>query len=428
MFVEYQSLSMNNFGIRQLIFIKTFLIFIITIFLLTFSTSIFAQGERETESYQAGQKLFKDNCASCHKLDRKMTGPALKGSHTKYPKEWLYSWIKNSQAMVKGGDPDALKIFNEYNGSVMTSFALSNAEIDNILEYIKVESEVPLPVEGGGAGGPGIAASGNYTTIYIAIIAVLLAIVLFILSRITGTLSRLVKESIGEVVPEPIPLLKKIFSPKMMAALALAFFVWLGYAMVDNAQILGRQQGYQPDQPIKFSHKLHAGTHQIDCQYCHSGASKGKSAVIPSPNVCMNCHKAVNSGPVYGRTEIQKIYDAVGWDGNQYVEGAKTKPIEWIKIHNLPDHVFFSHAQHVNAGGLECQTCHGEVEEMEVVRQEASLGMGWCVNCHRKTSVNFVGNDYYQSYEKYHEDLKNKKIKNVSVEDIGGLECQKCHY
>ena len=113
---------------------------------------------------------------------------------------------------------------------------------------------------------------------------------------------------------------------------------------------------------------------------------------------------------------------------------SKAKPVEWIKIHNLPDHVYFNHAQHVNAGKVQCQTCHGPITEMDKVYQFSELSMGWCVNCHRETKVNFFnekdssGNKFYSIYEKFHNDLKNKRMDSVTVKDIGGIECQKCHY
>jgi len=373
----------------------------------------------------AGETIFKGQCTSCHKIHEQLIGPALAGVHTKYEREWLYKWIKNSQALVKAGDEQAVAIFEEYNKSVMTAFALSNDEIDDVLEYIKVETE--KGPETAAVGGAEVEES-NTMTIFLGVIMALLLIIMLILSRVTGTLGEMVREKLGEWVPVAPSLDQKYFNKKVMAAVSLLLVVFLGYSAVDGAQTLGRQKGYAPTQPIKFSHELHAGTLEINCQYCHSGAAKGKSAVIPSANICMNCHKAVKKGPKYGTEEIAKIYAAVGWDGVKYIEGYKERPIEWIRIHNLPDHVYFNHAQHVTAGGVECQTCHGQIQEMEVVEQHSSLGMGWCINCHRETEVNFEGNDYYKVYEKYHSDLKSGKIKKITVEDIGGLECQKCHY
>jgi hypothetical protein len=160
---------------------------------------------------------------------------------------------------------------------------------------------------------------------------------------------------------------------------------------------------------------LHAGEYGIECEYCHSGATKSKNAWIPSANVCMNCHKLINEGPKYGTEEIQKIYDAIGFDPatKQYIEGYEQKPIEWVRIHNLPDHAYFNHAQHVVVGGLECQTCHGPIEEMEVVYQYSTLGMGWCINCHREEKVKTLGKENPEG---------------LTVEDMGGLDCARCHY
>ncbi|MFT7603173.1 MAG: hypothetical protein ACI8VT_000738, partial [Saprospiraceae bacterium] len=257
------------------------------------------------------------------------------------------------------------------------------------------------------------------------------------------------------------------------------------YTTVNNAIDLGRQQGYQPDQPIKFSHVTHAGLNKVDCQYCHDGARRSKHSVIPAANTCMNCHTAIEKGSNYGTAEISKIYASIGYDPNTktYVDnydqmseadiekifkdwiganykkdkdvstldragerevenqwmGIKTSltndtkkkiqgPIEWTKIHNLPDHVYFNHSQHVSVGKVECQQCHGPVEKMQVVEQYAPLSMGWCINCHRTTDVKFGDNPYYESYQKYHDQIKNGERSSVTVEEIGGLECQKCHY
>jgi hypothetical protein len=189
-------------------------------------------------------------------------------------------------------------------------------------------------------------------------------------------------------------------------------FVWWVSATTVKARSVGLHKGYQPVQPIAFSHKLHAGQYKIACQYCHVGVEKGKSATIPSTNICMNCHNYIQEGSRYGTKEIAKILES--WETG--------KPIEWVRIHNLPDLVYFNHAQHVKVGGIACQTCHGPVEEMEEVYQYSDLSMGWCINCHRQTKVDLTANPYY---ERLHQALKEKT---VTVEQIGGLECSKCHY
>jgi hypothetical protein len=217
-----------------------------------------------------------------------------------------------------------------------------------------------------------------------------------------------------------------------------------GYLVAKGAINLGRQQGYQPSQPIYFSHKVHAGINQINCLYCHGNAWESKHAAIPSLNVCMNCHKAISTyekGPklldgegneINGTAEIQKLYDYAGFSEGQVWDPAKAKQIEWIKIHNLPDHVYFNHAQHIRVGKVQCQTCHGPVQDMDKVYQASDLSMGWCVNCHRETKVDFnrdsTGNQFYSIYEKFHNDIKAGKMDSVTVKDIGGINCQKCHY
>jgi hypothetical protein len=185
----------------------------------------------------------------------------------------------------------------------------------------------------------------------------------------------------------------------------------LGKATIDGLYGVGIHQGYAPTQPIAFSHKLHAGDYKIACNYCHTGVNKGKGANIPAANICMNCHNAIKQGS----PEIQKIYRAI----------EKNEPIQWVRVHNLPDFAYFNHAQHTNVGGLECSNCHGEVEQMEVMQQRSSLTMGWCIDCHRKTDVNSEGNAYYDKMIAVH--AKNHK-EPLKVKDIGGLECSKCHY
>jgi hypothetical protein len=244
--------------------------------------------------------------------------------------------------------------------------------------------------------------------------------------------------------PEPVPFWKN----KVYLLLgALVFFVLGGYFLAQAAIGLGRQKDYQPDQPIYYSHKVHAGTNQISCLYCHTGAQIGKHANIPSVNVCMNCHMAINEyggekiyredgTEVNGTAEIQKLYKYAGYDpsvSKNWDALNSKKPIEWVRVHNLPDHVYFNHSQHVVAGKVACQTCHGPMQEMGVAKQYADLSMGWCINCHRESKVQFNdakgnGNQFYSIYEKFHQDIKNNKYDSVTVEMIGGTECQKCHY
>lgn len=199
----------------------------------------------------------------------------------------------------------------------------------------------------------------------------------------------------------------------------LGAFSYQLFMLYEEAVKLGRSENYQPDQPIKFSHKVHAGDNQIDCMYCHHTADESKSANIPSTNLCMNCHVIVREGSRSGRFEIDKLVKA-------HEEG---RSIEWIRIHQLPDHVFFAHAQHVGAGKQDCASCHGAVEEMHIVKQENDLSMGWCLECHRDTKVDFENNEYYHSvFEDFHKDLDAGVRDSIMASDIGANECAKCHY
>lgn len=202
---------------------------------------------------------------------------------------------------------------------------------------------------------------------------------------------------------------------------ALVFVGAFGYqlGMIYNEAVkLGRSQGYMPDQPIKFSHKVHAFDNQIDCMYCHYTAEESKTANIPSTELCMNCHIVVREGTHSGKFEIEKLVEA-------HEEG---RSVEWIRVHQLPDHAFFSHAQHVGAGKLDCIDCHGDIEQMHIVQQVNDLSMSWCLECHRETRVDFVDNDYYKTFEALHRDLVSGKRDSVVAADIGANECAKCHY
>lgn len=130
----------------------------------------------------------------------------------------------------------------------------------------------------------------------------------------------------------------------------------------------GNQQGYAPVQPISFSHKIHAGDNRIPCLYCHSAAEKSGVAGIPAASTCMNCHSQV----LKDSPEIKEIALALAHD----------RPIEWVRVHNLPRHVTFDHSRHVVAG-IGCRQCHGPVETMTRVEQSETLSMGMCLSCHR---------------------------------------------
>ncbi|WP_207497276.1 c-type cytochrome [Aridibaculum aurantiacum] len=397
-----------------------------------FTTNIYAQPN--------GQALFSSNCASCHAVHKDLTGPKLAGVEERWGnQENLYKWIKNSSAYLKTGDQYAVSLWEKWNRTNMPAFNLSDEEIGAILTYINSVPDPALaqPVPGvTGAQGGG---EGDNTLLY-GILTLVLAIVVLILLQVNSSLRKLSAEKQGEPVLEPVPFWRnKVY----IATFTIILFCIGGYLTVTGAIGLGRSQNYQPEQPIYYSHKVHAGTNQISCLYCHGGAQEGKHANIPSLNICMNCHMAVNEytgtdklykedgTEVNGTAEIQKLYKMAGYEPGKPWDPSKGKPIEWVKIHNLPDHVYFNHAQHVTAGKVACQTCHGEIQNMDEVKQFADLSMGWCVNCHRETKVQFQDNGFYSIYQKFHDDLKNGKIdsaRGITVEKIGGTECQKCHY
>ena len=425
-------------------------LFLFSVFFAAFSNPIISAQEitsaDNTAAVQAGKKLFNANCAACHKLNKRAVGPALKGVSEKYDREWLYSWIKNSTAMVKSGDPQAVAVYEEYNGSVMTSFPqLSNSDIDNILAY--TDYVPPAPVAQ-------VAASGNVgaktvsspsivsNTIILIALALVFTILVIMLFLVQKTLMRIAKLSGVEIKPEPKPkrtpiwmaFVQNQFLVLISVVLLLfssAYFVY-GYFMQ-----IGVDQGYMPIQPIHYSHKIHAGANQIECKYCHSSARVSKHSGIPSLNVCMNCHQNIaeyngeedlENGYTkdFYTKEIKKLYAAVGWDEENQRYTGESQPVKWVRIHNLPDFVYFNHAQHVEVGEIACQKCHGPVEEMEIMYQHSSLTMGWCINCHRETNVKVESNEYYA---KIHEALSKKYgVEKLTVAQMGGLECGKCHY
>ncbi|MDX2002973.1 MAG: c-type cytochrome [Chitinophagales bacterium] len=466
--------------LKKLVFLITLLS--LTIFYAPFNLAVAQDAMAATDgaaattdgagggNYDKGLELFNANCASCHKWEGNLTGPALKGVIGRWEgagefkgvdgRGWMKRWIKNWQDPVNSGYDYAVKIQN-YAPTAMTQFPqLSDGNLNDLLAYLEtgpkeIVTDGPTPPD------PPQNPYGDY---FIYILVAVLLVVAIILWRVSGTLERLVAEKDGVPLPEPIPFYK---NRKIWGIVILILLIYAGNATVQGAINLGRQQGYAPVQPVKFPHDIHAGIDKIDCKYCHSGAAKSKHANIPSVNTCMNCHKgiteAVKNGR-YGRKEITKIFASIGFDPNtgQYIanyakmpkkdaeaifrqwlkddkQGASEqdiqavlnqiqKPLEWVRIHNLPDHVYFNHSQHVVVGGVACQTCHGPVETMEVMTQYSPLSMGWCISCHRQHEVNFSGNGYYKTFAKYQEEVKAGKLKKVTVEKMGGTECQKCHY
>ncbi len=349
-------------------------------------------------------------CAACHTLGGgKKVGPDLDGVTKKRSTEWLSSFIRNSTEFRKT-DADAQAIFDEFK-IPMPANDYSDEQIAALLNYIEnYKDEKPAVTEEPkeesiATQTPGTTSMENpeqfdnigpgFNTLKLIIIIVVMFV--FLLDLLF------------------FKLIKWHWVHMVVIFTALWFIYEISFV---EAAALGRQQGYSPDQPIWFSHQVHATQNQIDCEYCHSTARESRHAGIPSANVCLNCHNDVKEGKVTGTKEIAKIFDAV----------ENGKPIEWIKVHNLPNHVYFNHAQHVNAGQVGCEECHGEVEKMNRVIQVEPLSMEWCLNCHRTKGVQFENNEYYKDFKKYHDEIKSGERAKVTVEDIGGLDCSACHY
>jgi cytochrome c2 len=471
------------------------------------SVNAFAQDETAAEAeivagsgdYKTGKKLWNTAvCGSCHNksMADDAIGPALGGVQGRWsgePREHLYRWVQNNAKLIASGESErAVSVWTKWKKANMNLYPqLSNMDVEHLLAYIKGQyTDEGKPVEeitstGGATGG----AQETDNTWLFVVLGLALLLLSLILARVTSNMQYMVATKEGET-PTRRTMLEILTSKGMIAFVLFALVVLGGYTTVNHAIELGRQQEYQPEQPIKFSHVTHAGLNKIECQYCHDGARRSKHSVIPAVNTCMNCHRAIKVGSQYGTAEITKIYAAIGYDpkedayienydklsneevkdlyrswigDNAYkaaeeagddvdlddikdeedrqlaaIEAALTNeytgddkiagPVEWVRIHNLPDHAYFNHAQHVTVGKLKCQNCHGPVEEMELVYQYSPLSMGWCINCHRETEVQFNDNDYYKAYERYHEELKSGERTAVTVEDIGGLHCQRCHY
>jgi hypothetical protein len=392
------------------------LLFLTVIF--AFSLNLFAQTD--------GAQIFKTNCISCHTIGGgRLIGPDLEGVSKKRNADWLKQWINSSSDFIASGDADAIAIFEEYNKVAMTSFYFEDEDMDALLAYL----ENPPIEEKEVANTTAENDKGMSSSTILLLSAVFLFLLVYILTSIKNKLKTQLNQP-TETLSETIINQGKAFLAENRNVAILGFVVFIAVMKFtfDTLMGIGVTTNYQPEQPIAFSHKIHAGDNGIDCNYCHSSARSSKTSGIPSANVCMNCHANITSGTTTGTAEIQKIYDAIGYDPETrtYIEGYKQQPIQWVRIHNLPDLAYFNHSQHVSVAKLECQECHGAVEEMDVVKQSSELTMGWCINCHRETEVKMEGNDYYT---KMHEKMKEKYAgEKITVEKMGGLECGKCHY
>ena len=387
-------------------------------------------GGGDAAAIAAGDALFKNNCAQCHAVNDKVVGPALGGITKRRSISWIIPWVHNSAKVIASGDDYAVKLYNDNGKQQMPAFPqLTDKDITSIIAWVTSQegtgggvtvANAPAVDGKGGAteaGGAG-AAAGGYTDMLLIVLVVVL-IVLVVTLAIIANLMKDVLQGRKDLDGRDIEILDQRFdwakfyqSPVLRGIVGVVFALVLLYVGVQSVMAVGLTQGYQPTQPIAFSHKIHAGENQINCAYCHTSVYKGKSANIPSANICMNCHSQIKTES----PEIKKIYRAI----------ERKQPIQWVRIHNLPDLAYFNHSQHTQVGGIQCQTCHGPIQNMEVVYQYSALTMGWCINCHRETPLNTKGNAYYDNLVKLHD--KSNNAVPFTVSSNGGTECAKCHY
>ncbi|MDB5257869.1 MAG: quinol:cytochrome c oxidoreductase pentaheme cytochrome subunit [Chitinophagaceae bacterium] len=396
------------------------------IILSFFFTTVRADNAPDPGLVSKGEVLFKENCKTCHAVHTQEVGPALKDVTKRRDVKWLSAWIRNSSQVIASGDKYANDLYNKFGKSPMTSFSsFKDDEIKAVLAYIDAES-VKGPEkkeEKVVIGEPPVEKVDTTSTIILILVVVVLILVLTTLIVFLSVIKRFLKdkeatltEADKELVNQKFDLVAVVKSKMFITIVSLLFVTIAVRACWLGALSIGVEQNYEPVQPIPFSHKQHAGEMKINCNYCHTGAYKSKQANIPSVNICMNCHTHVKEGPRFGAEGIAKVVKA-------YETGA---PIKWVRVHNLPDLAYFNHSQHTTVAGIECQKCHGPIEEMEVVRQHSPLTMGWCINCHRETAVNSKDNAYYDKLLKVHADSKKKG--EMKAEDIGAIDCSKCHY
>ena len=282
--------------------------------------SAYAQGDAAK-----GKAIFEAKCTTCHKVESRVIGPALGPQLTSETDDkFLTKWIENNQALIAAKDPKALKIYNEYNQSAMTVFSdLSDGDVANIITFVRADwKDKQAAAAKGPVGGAVAAEKGPSDLVIFGLIGVIIIafIVILVLNKVIKSLERLIvnKPELLEAEPvvETTPVDRFAFARKLAKNKKLVFFVLICVSIAGGSWTwvtmwnTNVHQGYQPVQPIKFPHDLHAGVMKINCQYCHSGAYKSKNATIPSLNICMNCHKVVKTES----PEIHKIYDALGYD------------------------------------------------------------------------------------------------------------------
>jgi cytochrome c551/c552 len=410
-----------------------------------------------------GEALFKAKCASCHQPLKDGTGPKLSQVRTKWAdggaKEGsLYQWVKNWQSAA-ASDPYA-KGVTSWSATAMTSAPdLTDDQITQIFDWVDAQVEVVAPVAGADpVAGEEVVEEESTTWLWV-LMGVIFTTIILAVGGVRRQLKHVTADAKGETIKEGLTYTEELRTwawknRKFVMLSCLVLFIAMCVSGILGLSTIGVVEEYQPSQPIEFPHAIHTGTNGIDCKYCHNSVTKSKSAGLPTVNVCMNCHKQINGRTPAQQVQIAKIYEAAGWDGKGYT--GKTKEIVWNKVHSLPDHVYFNHSQHVVVGGLDCKQCHGDmtqqvktaqvrtVQELNkiegnVVLTRPTLTMGWCIECHGEKeistgSIDSKNDGYYNEihkrllnndktlYNKYLEDGK------VTVKELGGWECAKCHY
>ena len=433
--------------------------------LLSTSASIYAQGDAKN-----GEKLFKANCTACHALDKQLVGPALGGVVDRLKKEqnldtdWLHKWIKDNKALRASGDKYANEVFAKFNKTEMLQFPnLTDQDITDVLEYT-TNPPAPEPVATG-VDTNSVAAlemaqkeSMNSKVILISLAAIG-GLLLWLLLKLRQLVNLQQNDELAGINASRAVTLGTMYKKYSYAGKGILVIlgIFAAYGIWNWLMWIGVYKGYKPEQPIYFSHKIHAGENKIDCQLCHSSAKYGKVSEVPSMNVCMNCHKMISEykgkyiepgkDKAFYDAEIQKIYTSVGWDPASQKYTGKTQPIEWTRIHNMPDFVYFNHSQHVVAGenaimtsynkknpeakiDVVCKACHGQIDTMNVAQMANDFTMGWCIECHRTTEVDMTNGYNKEYFKNLHDKLKKQygSGTKITVAAIGGLECGKCHY
>ena len=445
-------------NIQQLNRFKQLIFLVLTVAISTFSNEFFAQGEG----------LFKAKCAVCHQPHKNGTGPKLFEARKRWEADGegalIIEWVKNNAKLrASGKSARANEIFNEYKGSVMTAFTdLKDEEVISILDWVDAQPD-PASAAAPPTGGPVTPGMVSEEESALSWIWIILGVMFVVIIMAVGG----VRRQLNIATSDQLDVQEKLTYGEEFIAWAWKNRLYVGIStlVIVISLVVGVLQGlsrinvvenYQPSQPIAFPHSVHAGLNGIDCKYCHNSVEKSKSAGIPTVNVCMNCHKQISGEGKPYASEIKKIYAAAGWDPKNGPTGAynnKTKPIVWNKVHVLPDHVYFNHSQHVVVGGVDCKQCHGDMTQMEeavkvqpvselnkiegnIKLSKPTLTMGWCIECHGAKDVP-LGNGKNAYYDEIHRRLKDndktlyrKYLKDgkVSVSELGGWECAKCHY